>query len=68
MQNIASTASPEKRQPAAPHVFSEGLGLPAHLASMDAHARARLGPLLDAKRIKLVLDCDGQPLVVRRRA
>ena len=67
MQNIATSPSFEKRQAAAPRVFSEGIGqtIPAHLSDLDAHARARIGALLDAKRIRLLLDRDGHVIVAR---
>jgi hypothetical protein len=34
---------------------------------MDAHARARIGALIDARRIRLVRDDDGSVLVTGAR-
>jgi hypothetical protein len=64
--NLAASARSEKRPTVAPRVFSEGLGrqLPAHLTNLDA--RARIGVLLDAKRVRLLLDRDGHVVVAQR--
>jgi hypothetical protein len=69
MPDLAQDSADSKRLHAAPRAFSAGLGrpLPARLTDMDAHARARIGALIDARRIRLVRDDDGSVLVTGAR-
>jgi hypothetical protein len=63
MHEIAENRPASKRLPAAPRVFDAELS--SRLNDLPPHAHARVGALLDAKRIQLLLDDDGRAIVAR---
>jgi hypothetical protein len=66
MSDLARNPLVSKRVFAAPVVFPLlGVQLPARLDALDPRAHAHVGTLLDAKRVRLLLDGNGRMLVAR---
>jgi hypothetical protein len=68
MPDLARNSADSKRLATPPRIFPAGLGrpLPARLADLNPLAHARVGVLLDDKRVRLVLGDHGEIVVVRR--